>query len=304
MLFSITVPGSTANLGPGFDSIGLAVDRYLTLQVYESDEWNFSFLSDELANLPKDENNFIYKIAASIAAEYDLKLPPCKVEMDSNIPISRGLGSSAAAIVAAIELADKLLHLNLTSKDKVRKGSLIEGHLDNIAASVYGGLIIGTHDEGETEVIHDIFPSVELIAVIPNYELKTSDSRKLLPREFLFDDAVKGSSISNVLVAALLKNEWNLVGKMMMKDLFHQPYRKMLVPELEKGFSIVKELDVYGVSLSGAGPTIIFYIPDGDGYKVKKEVEKYYPTYDVQLLHVDKNGLTCKSYVSSRNHSL
>lgn len=291
MLFSITVPGSTANLGPGFDSIGLAVNRYLTLQVCRNDAWEFVPMSDILAGIPTDKSNLIYEVAASVASDYGMELAPCKVHLYSDIPLSRGMGSSAAAIVAAIELADKLLDLNMTNKEKLRRASIYEGHPDNVAASLYGGLVIGIHDDEETELIHDIYPDVDLIAVIPDYKLKTTDSRRLLPDEFSYAEAVKASSVSNVLVASLLQNRWDLAGKMMMKDLFHQPYRKKVVPELEKAFSIVDDLNVYGASLSGAGPIVIFYTAVGNGESVIDEIKKHYPTHDVQLLQVDNQGV-------------
>lgn len=296
MLFSITVPGSTANLGPGFDSIGLAVDRYLRLDVSQADDgWKFIPMSEEVAGIPSGKDNLIYEVAASLAADYDKELPPCNIHMYSEIPLSRGMGSSAAAIVAAIELADVLLDLNMTIEEKARRASLVEGHPDNVTASLYGGLVIGTHNEEETEVIFGGYPEIEMVAVIPDYELKTKDSRGLLPGEFSYGDAVKASSISNVLVAALLKNRWDVAGKMMMKDLFHQPYRGKVVPELEKGLAIASQLDVYGVSLSGAGPIVLFHAPVGEGQRVKEELDSHFPGYDIQVLKVDKNGVTCRS---------
>ncbi|ADU32400.1 homoserine kinase [Evansella cellulosilytica] len=302
-MFTITVPASTANLGPGFDSVGLAIDRYLTLHISKSDEWTFVGHSPDLEGLPTGTDNYIYEIAAAVAEKYNQTLPPCLVDMYSSIPMSRGLGSSAAAIIAGIELADQLLGLSLTNKEKAHLSSSFEGHPDNVTASLYGGLVIGSHRGDDTDVILGGCPEIDIVAIIPSYELKTKESRGLLPSELSYRDAVKASSVSNVLVAALLQNEWNVVGKMMMNDLFHQPYRKNVVPELETALSIVSELDVYGTSLSGAGPIVLFFTKKGNGAKVKNELHRYYSEHNVQLLNVDKNGVTVTQYLASKRVS-
>ena len=117
-MFTIKVPASTANLGPGFDSIGMALNLYLTLEVELSHKWEVIPLSDEMAAFPKDESNFIIQIAAKTAAKYDRVLPPATIKVNSEIPLARGLGSSASAIVAGIELANLLCQLNLTKQEK------------------------------------------------------------------------------------------------------------------------------------------------------------------------------------------
>ncbi|MDG5787457.1 homoserine kinase [Evansella sp. AB-P1] len=299
-MFSITVPGSTANLGPGFDSVGLAVDRYLTLHVKRSDSWEFVSQSKELAGLPTGKDNLIYEIAASVAADYEQELPPCFVEMDSDIPMSRGLGSSASAIIAGIELADQLLGLEMSQDEKARRSSAFEGHPDNVTASLYGGLVIGSHREDDTDIILGGVPEVDIVAIVPQYELKTKISRNLLPTEFSYRDAVKASSVSNVLVAALLQNKWDVVGKMMSKDLFHQPYRESVVQELRKAYELSLELDdVYGVSLSGAGPIVLFFTQVGNGRHVKAFLKDHFREHDIQLLKIDTHGVTVKHAVSS-----
>ncbi|SDZ67923.1 homoserine kinase [Evansella caseinilytica] len=291
-LFTITVPGSTANLGPGFDSIGLAVDRYLTLHVEKSDEWLFTMQSANLDGLPTGKDNLIYQVAAAVAEEAGhFPLPSCHVTVSSDIPLSRGMGSSAAAIVAGIELADQLLELKMTLKEKSRRASLWESHPDNVTASLYGGLVIGSHRDDDTDIIFGGYPDFDIIAVIPDYELKTKASRTLLPEQLSFADAVTASSVSNVLVAALLQKNWATAGKMMSKDLFHQNYRMPVIPELQKAGEILSELDVYGAALSGAGPIVLFFAPEGKGEKVKQKLAPHFQEQDVQLLKVDRNGV-------------
>ncbi|WP_458412022.1 homoserine kinase [Schinkia sp. CFF1] len=290
--FRITAPGSTANLGPGFDSVGMAVNRYLILDVMPSDEWMFIAKSNDLAGLPTGTDNLMYKVALSVAEDFNAELPPHKVEVTSDIPLSRGLGSSAAAIVAGIELANVILDLNLSNEEKLRRASNIEGHLDNVAASLFGGLIVGSHREDGTDMVHAGYPDIDIIVYIPTYELETKKSRKALPEELDFKTAVLASGISNVLVAALLTSNWELAGKMMAKDLFHQPYRKELVPELDMVYALADELGAYGVALSGAGPTIICFAPKGKGESIQKRLQQNFPDADIETLKVDQAGLS------------
>ncbi|PYZ97063.1 homoserine kinase [Alteribacter lacisalsi] len=293
-MITITVPGSTANLGPGFDSVGMAVNRYLTLSASYGEKWSFYARSPYLEGLPEGEDNLICKVASHIAEGVSRKLPPCRVELTSDIPMARGLGSSAAAIVAGIELANAILSLNLSVKDKVRIASCYEGHPDNVAASFYGGLVIGTHNDKQTDVISGISPQVEIVAVVPDYELKTSSSRSRLPEKLPFGDAVKASSVSNVLVAALMQNRWDVAGKMMQQDLFHQPYRSAIVPELEKVVTLTASMNVYGVALSGAGPIVMVYVPEGSGSYVRRKLASSLMHCDVQHLKPDWEGTQVK----------
>lgn len=290
--FRISTPGSTANLGPGFDSVGLAVDRYLILDVSPSHKWEFIAKSDNLDGIPEGKENLIYQIADSIAKDFNLDLAPHKVEVRSNIPLSRGLGSSASAIVAGIELANQLLDLNLSSEEKLRRASNYEGHPDNVAASLFGGLIIGSHREDGTDIVHGGFPDIDIVVYIPPYELKTEKARSVLPNQMDYKEAVLASGISNVLVAALLTSNWELAGKMMAKDLFHQPHRGALVPELELVYSLADQLGAYGVALSGAGPTIICFVPKGKGASIQFKLQETFPSARIEILRVDQEGLT------------
>lgn len=291
-LFSIKVPASTANLGPGFDSVGMALNRYLTLRVKKSDRWFFHTVSKNLEGIPSDENNLVYKIAAQIAKEFDKELPTVQVEMESDIPLARGFGSSATAIVAGIELANQLLDLELTSDEKARFASLEEGHPDNVGPSVYGGMVIGSHREDETNIVLAGVPDIDLVAVIPEYELSTKESRGSLPEDFSYKKAVEASGVSNVLVAAILQGNWALAGKMMGKDLFHLPYRMPSIPEWEKASHLAEELPVYGATISGAGPIVLFFIPKGNGREIKLQLRSHYQQHRIELLEVDPHGVT------------
>ncbi|RSK28433.1 homoserine kinase [Bacillus sp. HMF5848] len=291
---TIIVPGSTANLGPGFDSVGLAVNRKLILNIEKNETWEFVPICSEVSSIPSGSDNLMYKVAHRLAAKYDAILPPCRVEVWSDIPLARGLGSSAAAIVAGIELANQLADLQLTNNEKLRFASLYEGHPDNVGASLYGGLVIGSHHKDETYMLRVNQLNVEIIAVIPHFEVPTKVARSVLPTQFSFEKAVEASAIGNVLVGALLIEDWQLAGKMMDKDLFHQPYRTTLIPQMTQIFSVAKQAGAFGVALSGAGPTVLCLAEKGKGMSIAKELRSCLDSFDVHELEVDLEGCVVK----------
>ncbi|MBY0124261.1 homoserine kinase [Bacillus sp. S/N-304-OC-R1] len=286
----IKVPGSSANLGPGFDSIGLALNVYLTLEVEKSDSWEIIPLSDHLSIFPKDETNYIYQIAMKTAEEYNQSLPGCKIHVKSDIPLARGLGSSAAAIVAGIELADSLCCLGLSKQEKLEIASKIEGHPDNVGASLLGGLVVGCqqNDEVSAEVFNHL--SLDVIAVVPKEELLTKESRGVLPSTLSYSEAVQAGAVGNVLIAALLSNNFELAGKMMKSDLYHHPYRKGLVPHMAVIEDSAKSIGAFGVALSGAGPTVLCLAEEGKGAAVAEGLSQLLPQMDCRCLKIDQIG--------------
>lgn len=287
---TIRVPASTANLGPGFDSVGLALNLYLTLEVELSNAWDFRTTSDELADLPTDSKHFICQVALGVAKKYGCVLPPCKVLIHSEIPLARGLGSSAAAIIAGIELADSVGKLSLTKEEKLIYATELEGHPDNVGASLYGGLVVGCYQQGEVNLL--AFPNlnIEAVVVIPDEILLTKDARGVLPETFPYHKAVQASATANLLLAALLSENWELAGKMMERDLFHQPFRKPLIPLYEEIERAAKENGAFGVALSGAGPTLICFAEQGKGEKLAKVLQSHFMNMKVNELAIDKFG--------------
>jgi len=286
----IKVPASTANLGPGFDSIGMALNLYLTLEVERADKWEVIPLSEEMASFPKDESNFIIQIALKTAERYNQKLRPAKIGVKSEIPLARGLGSSASAIVAGIELADVLGNLNLSRQEKFAFASEIEGHPDNAGASVFGGLLIAcqTADSVDAVVSHEI--DFEIVAVVPRKELLTKEARGVLPKEVTFQEAVTAGAVSNVLVAALFSGNYELVGKMMKNDRYHQPYRRELVPHMAVIEEHAPQYGAFGVALSGAGPTILCLTKPGAAQGLIEGLQKVLPEMDYLSLEIDQTG--------------
>ncbi|WP_102273989.1 homoserine kinase [Cytobacillus massiliigabonensis] len=286
----IRVPGSSANLGPGFDSIGLALDVYLTLEVETAIEWEVVPLSEELNIFPKDNTNYILQIAIETAEKYNQKLPACRIKVKSDIPLARGLGSSAAAIVAGIELADALCKLHLTQQEKLEWASKIEGHPDNVGASLLGGLVVGCQFEDEVSVESFHHLEIDIVAVIPREELLTRDSRGVLPQTLLYENAVQAGAVGNVMIAALLNGNYRQVGKMMKADRYHHPYRKEIVPHLQVIEELAPDFGAFGVALSGAGPTVLCLAEKGAGMDLAKKLAKLLPEMEYRFLNIEQTG--------------
>lgn len=289
-MFSIKVPASTANLGPGFDSIGLALALYLEVRGSFSERWEVIPLSENLKVFPADETNYIVSIAKKVAAVYNKELRPCRLTVCSDIPLTRGLGSSASAIVAGIELANIAGNLHLSAEEKIRHASILEGHPDNAGASLSGGLVVGWHSKEETHLISYPLEGIKVIAVIPDYELLTDDSRNVLPESLGYQDAVLASASANVLLTALLTGNWELAGAMMNKDRFHQPYRSKLVPHLAIVEQAAADSGAVGTALSGAGPTVLCLVVEEKAGQVLECLANTFPAYTVRLVDIDNEG--------------
>jgi homoserine kinase len=292
--FAIRIPASSANLGPGFDSMGVALDLYLNLEVEISDQWECYSRTIELQEFPTDETNFICQIAIQTAKKFGKELAPCRIVVESEIPLARGLGSSAAAIVAGIELANYVGRMELTQKDKLLLATEIEGHPDNVGASLYGGLVIGSYQNNEVEILSLADIPMEMVAVIPQEILLTKESRGVLPMDFSYPEAVQASSTANLLVAALLSHNWELAGKMMDRDRFHQPYRKPLIPFYQEIDDVAKDSGAFGIALSGAGPTVLCFCELGKGETLKTALKVAFPDMKVKLLNIDEAGSSVK----------
>ena len=251
----IRVPATSANLGCGFDSVGFAVNLYLDIEILgPSERWEI--LHDLGAEIPQNDTNLVIATALKIVPE----LTPHKIRMTSDIPLERGLGSSSSALVAGIELACVIGNMNLSTQVKLQLACSMEGHPDNVAPAILGGLVISTYHEGSLEYVKLDMPNVGLIAYIPDYKLSTVAMRKVLPQEMLFREAVCASSISNVMIASLIQGDMVKAGRLIEQDRFHEKYRTKLI-ELEEIREIAHRYDAYATYLSGSGSTIACMTP-------------------------------------------
>lgn len=250
----IFVPATSANMGPGFDCLGTAVSMFLELDVLEaSDKW---FVEHDMNEISHDENNLIVKTALELAP----RLTPHHLSVKSQIPLSRGLGSSSTAIVAGIELANQLANLNLSEQDKCRISAKIEGHPDNVMPAILGGMVVASKIEDQYYFQELPLIPFDFVAYIPSYELDTKASRNALPEKLAFKNATHASSILGTLTASLALQDYETAKKMIEADEFHEPYRQKLVPELVKIREIAHQHEAFATYLSGAGSTVMTII--------------------------------------------
>ena len=283
---NIIVPATSANVGPGFDSVGVAVTKYLEIQVCEErEEW---MIEHQLGKwIPRDERNLLLKIALQIVPD----LQPRRLKMVSDIPLARGLGSSSSVIVAGIELANQLGNLKLSKHEKLQLATKIEGHPDNVAPAIYGNLVIASSVEGQVSAVVAPFPECAFLAYIPNYELRTRDSRGVLPKNLSYKEAVAASSIANVAIAALLTGDMVKAGQAIESDLFHERYRQELVREFATIKKVAKRNGAYATYLSGAGPTVMVLADPDKMPRIKAELEKQPFKGKLHDLQVDTQGV-------------
>lgn len=253
----LRIPATSANLGLGFDSIGVAVTKFLKIKAYESEPFRIEFLNSDLKVLPPGEDNLVISTAKSIALKYNKKMPPIMVEMDSEIPLAHGLGSSSSAIVAGIEVAAYFCDLDLSDHDKIMLGCDIEGHPDNIGPCITGGVFVGYYNQGELyyHVLNDI--DFSLIVSVPNYMINTNEARRALPDSYDRQTAVTQNAINNVMLFSLFNKEYVDMGRLMMKDQFHEIYRRPLIKEFDDIKETALKNDAYATVISGAGPSVM-----------------------------------------------
>ncbi|MGT2926159.1 homoserine kinase [Streptococcus cuniculipharyngis] len=282
----ISVPATSANLGPGFDSVGLAVSKYLTIDVLGvAPDWQVEH--DLGADIPSNEDNLLVQVALKVCPN----LLPQRIKMTSDIPLARGLGSSSSVIVAGIELANQLGQLGLSDEDKLTLATEIEGHPDNVAPAIFGNLVVASYHQGQVNHLVADFPTAALLAFVPNYQLKTSDSRQVLPQSMSHAQAVAASSIANVAVAALLAGDLEKAGQAMEADQFHESYRQPLVKEFAQIKELAKRHGAYATYLSGAGPTVMVLVPQGREQALKLALDQLALAGETFLLTVDGEGV-------------
>lgn len=281
----ITVPATSANIGPGFDSVGVALSKYLTIEILApANEW---FIEHDLEHVPSDKSNLLIKTALKVSKN----LPPHRLKMTSDVPLARGLGSSSSVIVAGIELANLLGKLNLSQEEKLRLATKIEGHPDNVAPAIYGNLVIASYVNKKVHAVVTDFPEASFIAFIPNYPLRTSESRGVLPSQMGYKKAVAASSIANVAIASLMAGDLEKAGQLIQSDMFHEPYRQLLVKEFCPIKQTAQELGAYATYLSGAGPTVMVLASKDKEEAIKLAIEKLELDGSVHILQVDKDGI-------------
>ncbi|RIM98096.1 homoserine kinase [Staphylococcus shinii] len=294
----LKIPASTANLGVGFDSIGMALNKFLYLDVKISDNgyWSFNHIGPNVEGLPTDNSHYIYQIAQKVAHKYNVVLPSLEVEMRSEIPLARGLGSSASALVGALYIANYFGDIELSKYELLQLATEFEGHPDNVAPTIYGGLVLGYYNPETkvTDVSYIDTPKVDIIITVPSYELRTIDSKNALPDTFSHKKAVQNSAISNTMISALIQHNYVLAGKMMEQDGFHEPYRQDLIPEFQAIKGLAKQYLAYATVISGAGPTVLTMIGPERSGELVRELKRTFENCRSELVTINETGVELK----------
>ena len=257
--FEVRSPASSANLGPGFDSLGLSVPLYTVLRVWPQERSEVVPMGAELEGTPADESNYVYRAMLLTAQRAGKSLPPARIEIETEVPLARGLGSSAAALVAGIVAANVLLGHPLDDSAVLDVAAREEGHPDNVAPALYGGIVVATLDKLGTHHVRLEPPAhLGVTVLIPDFELSTSKARAVLPTEYSRADAVHALSHSALLAAALATGRLDLL-QHAMQDYIHQIWRAPLVPGLSDILESAHQHGALGAALSGAGPTVLCF---------------------------------------------
>ncbi|WP_040950081.1 homoserine kinase [Gorillibacterium massiliense] len=268
----VKVPASTANLGPGFDSLGMALSLYAWVGMSAAEETKFHLYGEQMAGIPEDKSNLIYQVAQLVFERAGVVMPELEISMYSDIPLTRGLGSSASAIVGALTAANALIGSPFEFEELFQIASSLEKHPDNVGASLFGGIIAAYWDGADARHIRlDAGDKLEALVAIPDFQLSTEKARHVLPSSVPMKDAVFNIGHSNLLVAALCTGRYDML-RLAMKDALHQPYRSALIPGMAEVLTGAAEHGALGIALSGAGPTLIALMEASAGDKARLEV--------------------------------
>lgn len=307
MKISVKVPASSANIGPGFDCLGLALPIYNTITVEETvipgtgieinmlpEDSNFDEIAFE--NIPKDENNIAYKAIELLYNSIGQEPSELKINISSQIPIARGLGSSSSVIVGGLIAANKLLGNPADEAALLALATEIEGHPDNVAPAILGGFILSNQEEDGTISYCKLHWPEEwdLTVCVPDFELSTNIARSVLPKEVPMADAVFNAKHLAMLIEAIHTKDDKLM-KNALQDRLHQQYREKLIPGMKEIVEALKPEDgVLGCVLSGAGPTLLVISHKYDIDKIKTTVKDIWNLQnikaDIRTLKVEENG--------------
>ena len=296
----IRVPGSTSNLGPGFDCFGLALKLYLTVRAHAvsgaSELCRVTTTGiEENQVLPRNASNLIYRAMTFAARRENVSLPPVELDVHNEIPLASGLGSSAAAIVAGIKLSSLLTGYKMTDQTVLNYATEFEGHPDNVAASLCGGFVINCLQDDRTVIAAklDWPPKIRVLVVSPHSQLPTHVARAALPRTLSRSQAVYNLQRSALFTAAIAQQRYELLWEA-MHDQLHQPQRESLVPGLAEALALPRMDGLLGVALSGAGPSILALVTDHEdeiGARIANCFRAHKIESTIRTLEVDNRGL-------------
>ncbi|MDR2940915.1 MAG: homoserine kinase [Clostridiales bacterium] len=295
-MIEIKVPATSANLGPGFDSIGMALELYNYVKIDKSDKLQ---IFSAIPEIPKDGSNLIYK---TMMGFYDIigKKPDTSfiIKQEDNIPLTRGLGSSAACTVAGVLAADYFSGAHLSKKELAYIAAEIEGHPDNSTPALVGGVVVGVMSPGALDYIKLEIKGqdkLKFAVMVPGFELPTEKARGILPKEYNIKDVVFNVSRAALLVAALSSGDFDCLGEA-MSDRLHQVYRANIINNMDDIFKEASRLGAKASFLSGAGPTLISVVTDDEFFgKMALYLNTLEDVWNIRNIKIDQHGAVLMS---------
>lgn len=293
-MFIVRVPASSANLGPGFDCMGIALNLYCRAEFTECEkDFEISIVNEGSDYVPKNENNLVYKAMKRLYDKAGKKLTGVRVILNSDIPVTRGLGSSSAAIVSGLLGANYMLGNIFSKEELLYEAYELEGHPDNVTPALLGGFTI-SFPERKSIVYSktNVSTNIKFGAMLPDFYLPTRKSRAVLPEYTKIKNAVYNISRASMLGVALLQSDTSLLTHC-FRDRIHQKYRFPHIKSGEYIIRAVKRAGACGAYISGAGPTIMSVVCDSFAEfenKMKKTIETNLPNWRLVMLEADNDG--------------
>jgi len=253
----LRLPATSANLGPGFDALGLAMALYLTIDAMPSESLRIDATGRNADLCGDAANSLILSTYTSVLAAKNQPVTPLHLKLDNQIPLGMGCGSSAAALLAGVLLANHFGQLNWTDEQILEEACRREGHPDNVAACFFGGMTASANDKDRviTATCGENL-TWNLLIALPSASLATEKARALLPPTYSRADAVANVQNTALLVSAFALNRADLL-RTAMQDRIHQPYRMAACPLLARLLPLVNSPGIFGIALSGAGPSVL-----------------------------------------------
>lgn len=293
---TIRVPATSANLGSAFDSAGIALNLYNYVSAARTEKGlNIIDVKNPESHLPKDKTNLVYQAINTVAKNSGNRIGGLEIKLLNNIPSSRGLGSSSAAIVGGLMAGNALCDYPFTKKQLLYFAAELEGHADNVTPALYGGFTVSVTKSKIVRFIkNDLKDDIKFAVFVPDFSLRTKRSRMLLPRIIPFRDAVFNTGRSALLAASLISGDYTHL-KTAVSDRMHQNYRKKLIPGFEDIFRLAYRCGALGVYLSGAGPSILAIVKSDNldfNAKISGVLNKKHIHWQLQMLNADNEGAT------------
>ncbi|MEE9466240.1 MAG: homoserine kinase [Candidatus Neomarinimicrobiota bacterium] len=293
MDLSVSVPATTANLGPGYDRLGLALDWRLKAVAHPAARWSVITQGEGARELQQDETNLVAQAGARYYERQGWQPQPLAIRVDNPIPLGRGLGSSAAAIVAGMALAQLAADGSLDHDTLFHEAAAMEGHSDNVAAAIYGGLQEVSNEAGNRTRPLPLTRTIQVVLVIPQATKSTAKLRAVLPAEVSAEDRAVTEAAYRAVVAGLATGDPAGLA-CSVEDRRHQPYRLKALPDSAGIFDIMRQQpDVAGAYLSGAGTTVAGWVLDGNNptRALRKILEERGWPATVRLIRPDHQGV-------------